>query len=274
MGDHDLLDAPLGKKSDYIAVYTPQLLYPIPRSLNRHYLNITSKLPFSGVDIWNAYELSWLDARGKPHIAAAEFYIPCESENLIESKSFKLYLNSFNQTRFDSADEVLAILHRDISASVGAHVEIKLILPHDFKHCTMQELVGICLDDLPISVDTYSPHPEFLSIKNEPADECIYSNLLKSNCAITRQPDWASLYIHYQGKKINHDGLLKYIISLRQNNEFHEPCVERIFMDILQRCHCEKLTVYARYTRRGGLDINPFRSNFEKPPYNVRSFRQ
>jgi 7-cyano-7-deazaguanine reductase len=269
--------SPLGKSSAYQTQYAPELLFPIPRKQKRDELNLTGTMPFFGVDIWNAYELSWLNTRGKPQVAIASITAPAESPNIVESKSFKLYLNSFNQTRLESADALLALLRQDLSAAFGAPVHIVLTTPDAFQGIKMGELDGLLLDRLDVEIDQYTPSPSLLSAaRNEaPVEETFVSHLLKSNCLVTGQPDWASVQIQYVGPQIDQAGLLKYLIGFREHNEFHEQCVERIFVDILRQCQPNKLAVYARYTRRGGLDINPWRSNFSSaPPRNLRTARQ
>ncbi len=270
-------DLSLGKQVDYEFEYNPDLLQGVPRSLSRDTLNLAgSGLPFDGIDTWTGYELSWLNLKGKPNVAILECYVPITSKNLIESKSFKLYLNSFNQTKFASAEDVRQVLQADLSACAGEPVEVKLILPEQFSSLQFQEFNGTLLDSLDVEIDQYSPNTQYLTVaKNETGiQETLVSHLLKSNCLITSQPDWASIQIRYEGKAIEHEGLLKYLISFRQHNEFHEQCVERIYNDIMQHCQPDKLTVCARYTRRGGLDINPFRSNYEAPYANHRQARQ
>ena len=270
-------DLSLGKQVDYEFEYNPGLLQGVPRSLSRDTLNLAgSGLPFDGIDTWTGYELSWLNLKGKPNVAILECHVPITSKNLIESKSFKLYLNSFNQTKFASAEDVRQVLQADLSACAGEPVEVKLILPEQFSSLQFQEFNGTLLDSLDVEIDQYSPNTQYLTVaKNETGvEETLVSHLLKSNCLITSQPDWASIQIRYEGKAIEHEGLLKYLISFRQHNEFHEQCVERIYNDIMQHCQPDKLTVCARYTRRGGLDINPFRSNYEAPYANHRQARQ
>ena len=270
-------DLSLGKQVDYEFEYNPDLLQGVPRSLSRDTLNLAgSGLPFDGIDTWTGYELSWLNLKGKPNVAILECHVPITSKNLIESKSFKLYLNSFNQTKFASAEDVQQVLQADLSACAGEPVEVKLILPEQFSSLQFQEFNGTLLDSLDVEIDQYSPNTQYLTVaKNETGvQETLVSHLLKSNCLITSQPDWASIQIRYEGKAIEHEGLLKYLISFRQHNEFHEQCVERIYNDIMQHCQPDKLTVCARYTRRGGLDINPFRSNYEAPFANHRQARQ
>lgn len=270
-----LTNAPLGKKSRYIATYQPDLLFPIPRQGKRDEIGIHGALPFQGCDIWNAFEISWLNQKGKPIVAAAEFIIPCASPNLIESKSFKLYLNSFNNTRFDSFDMVEKILATDLSKAAGAAITVKLFSLDKAPLALASHFDGVCLDDMDIECDTYQTQPAYLTTENESVTETLYSDLLKSNCLVTGQPDWGSVQIEYTGNKIHHEGLLKYIVSFRNHDEFHEQCVERIFMDIMRHCGPEKLRVYARYTRRGGLDINPCRANYSSgDAKNSRLFRQ
>ena len=268
----------LGKTSTYVTQYDASLLFPIPRAAKRAEIGLGASLPFFGMDIWNAYEVSWLNLRGKPQIAIATFMVPADSPNIIESKSFKLYLNSFNQTKLAGSDALLTLLKQDISAGFGAPVQIKLTLPEQFSQYQFGELSGLLLDRLDIDVDQYSPNAALLKSDSEaaPIEETLVSHLLKSNCLVTGQPDWASVQIHYVGAPIEQEGLLKYLIGFRNHNEFHEQCVERIFNDILVACKPQKLAVYARYTRRGGLDINPWRSNFSsnQTPSNLRNSRQ
>jgi 7-cyano-7-deazaguanine reductase len=264
----------LGKEVQYQENYAPELLQGVPRSLNRLEINLSAELPFSGMDIWNAYELSWLNSKGKPLVAIMQCLVPISSPNLIESKSFKLYLNSFNQHKITSIDELQQTLHADLSRCAGEQVIVKITPPSEFKHVKTSEFKGECLDELDIEIDNYQLYPDYLKTHNAVADESLFSNLLKSNCLITNQPDWASVFIRYQGQQIDKAGLLRYLISFRKHNEFHEQCVERIFCDILHYCKPHKLTVYARYTRRGGLDINPFRSNFESCYEDMRLARQ
>lgn len=265
---------PLGKTIAYPNQYAPERLHPIPRAPAREVLGIGQALPFHGVDIWTAFELSWLNAKGQPQVGVAECYVPCESVNMVESKSFKLYLNSLNQHRLNSVDELSALIQKDLSKVVGLDVVVKVFGLSALTGQTLCELEGDCIDGQDLTFEHYQPVPEALSTTNEVVTETLHSHLLKSNCRITSQPDWASVLIRYTGQKINREGLLRYIVGFREHDEFHEPCVEKMFAEILQRCKPEKLTVYARYTRRGGLDINPFRSNFEPTPKNIRLPRQ
>lgn len=271
--------SPLGKPSAYRTEYDASLLFPIPRQTKREELGVHAgtALPFFGVDIWNAYELSWLNLKGKPQVALATCIVPADTPNIVESKSFKLYLNSFNQTHIASAEAMQQLLHQDLSEVCGGPVQVRLTLPEQFGALKMHELDGLLLDRLDIDTDIYSPAPELLRANQEETivDEVLVSHLLKSNCLVTGQPDWGSVQIRYVGAPIDQEGLLKYLISFRNHNEFHEQCVERLFMDIQRQCKPVKLAVYARYTRRGGLDINPFRTNFNTPwPENARNARQ
>ncbi|SFH91350.1 7-cyano-7-deazaguanine reductase [Collimonas sp. OK307] len=270
--------SPLGKPAAYQTQYQPSLLFPIARLGKREEIGISGTLPFFGVDIWNAYEVSWLNLRGKPQVAIATFTVPADSPNIVESKSFKLYLNSFNQTRLADTDALLQLLRTDLSAGFGAPVHVTLTTADAFSELKLQEPQGLLLDRLDIEVNEYQPNPSLL--KSDPnqvvIEETFVSHLLKSNCLVTGQPDWGSVQIHYVGAAIDQESLLKYLISFRDHNEFHEQCVERIFMDLMRNCSPQKLSVYARYTRRGGLDINPWRSNFStpQPPLNWRQARQ
>jgi 7-cyano-7-deazaguanine reductase len=265
----------LGKKTDYSGLYSAELLLPIARAEARQALGLVagSELPFHGVDLWTGYEISWLDRRGKPTVAVALFSFPIETPSLIESKSFKLYLNSFNNSHFDGLDEVHGTLSRDLSRAAGGAVHVQ-VLPQGAWQESLSALPGINLDDLPVTIDTYAVSPSLLSTTAQEVQETLTSDLLKSNCPVTLQPDWASILVRYEGKQIDRAGLLKYIVSFRNHAGFHEQCVEQIFLDLLKHCQPNRLTVYARYTRRGGLDINPFRSNFEAAPHNCRNFRQ
>ena len=273
----------LGKTSAYVDQYDASLLFPIPRAGKRLEMGVGDTPPFFGADLWTAFELSWLNQRGKPQVALAHFTVPCETPNIVESKSFKLYLNSFNSTRFPDAAAVQARLRADISeaawrgAPQPSSVGVKLLLPEMFDREDVAELDGLSLDRLDVECDRYTPAPDLLSavFDEPPVTEVLTSNLLKSNCLVTGQPDWGSVRISYSGPQINQEGLLQYLVSFRNHNEFHEQCVERIFMDIWTRCRPVKLTVYARYTRRGGLDINPFRTSHPQAlPSAVRTARQ
>ena len=267
----------LGKTSSYIDQYDASLLFPIPRADKRAELGLTDTPPFFGADMWTLYELSWLNLRGKPQVALAHITVPCESPNIVESKSFKLYLNSFNNSRFADAREVRERIRADVSAATGVGIGIKTIGPELFDREPVHEMDGLNLDRLDVECLHFSPAPELLFAEFDelPVTETLTSNLLKSNCLVTGQPDWGSVQIAYSGPAINQEGLLQYLVSFRNHNEFHEQCVERIFMDVWTRCKPIKLSVYARYTRRGGLDINPYRCSYPAQlPLNVRNARQ
>lgn len=270
--------SPLGKPATYLSQYDASLLFPIARQEKRSELGLAGTLPFFGIDIWNAYEVSWLNLRGKPQIAIISVTVPADSPNIIESKSFKLYLNAFNQTRLAGSDALLGLLRADLSSGFGAPVQVTLTAPDQFGALRFGDLDGLLLDRLDLDIDAYSPNPSLLRAAHDEAvvEETLVSHLLKSNCLVTGQPDWGSVQIQYVGAAINQEMLLRYLIGFREHNEFHEQCVERIFMDILRQCRPQKLAVYARYTRRGGLDINPWRSNFTtgKAPSNARLARQ
>ncbi|MFC3093102.1 NADPH-dependent 7-cyano-7-deazaguanine reductase QueF [Alteromonas sediminis] len=267
-------DLTLGQSVTYEEQYSNALLQAVPRSVGRDTLALGTSLPFKGVDIWNGYELSWLNTKGKPQVAILRCIIPHTSLNLVESKSFKLYLNSFNQSHFATWDDVKATLKSDLSACAGESVSVMLLSMNEIAGQPLGALDGTCIDEQDITVSTYQPDANLLITLDDVVEETVNSNLLKSNCLITNQPDWASIQVRYSGRKIDHASLLKYFISFRQHNEFHEQCVERIFCDILNTCKPDKLSVYARYTRRGGLDINPFRSNFEQAYEDIRLPRQ
>lgn len=267
---------PLGQKTDYVSHYDASLLFPIARVEKWREMSLQADaLPFFGEDIWNAYEVSWLDTHGKPMVRIIEFRFPYNSPNIIESKSFKLYLNSFNQTKFDSCEAVTSVLQKDLSIAAQAEVSV-VIRTLEAMETLIIQTPHYCIDDLPITVSTYQPEANFLSVSQEKewVEELLVSHLLRSNCPVTNQPDWGSVFIEYQGPQIEHEGLLKYLISFREHTDFHEQCVERIFMDIMSLCHPKELTVYARYVRRGGLDINPYRSTKNEPLANIRLSRQ
>ncbi|EER46911.1 7-cyano-7-deazaguanine reductase [Actinobacillus minor NM305] len=275
--DKSLSALKLGQKTEYKSEYDPSLLQPVPRKLNRDGLGITDVQLFNqGADIWTCYELSWLNLNGLPQVAIADVAVDFQSENLIESKSFKLYLNSFNQSKFASVEQVEQVLARDLSLCASGQVSVKVRKLSEYTQQPIVDFEGECIDEQDLKIESYQFSNQHLTgiAEGEVVDETLVSHLLKSNCLITSQPDWGSVQIHYVGKKLNREKLLRYLISFREHNEFHEQCVERIFTDLVQFAQPEKLTVYARYTRRGGLDINPFRSNFEPLPKNLRMARQ
>jgi 7-cyano-7-deazaguanine reductase len=267
----------LGKSTDYRDTYDASLLQGVPRSLNRDPLGLhADNLPFHGADIWTLYELSWLNGKGLPQVAVGHVELPDTSLNLVESKSFKLYLNSFNQTRFASWQDVAETLTRDLSACAQGEVKVSLYRLDELEGQPIARLHGTCIDDQDIEIDNYQFSADYLqgAASGKIVEETLVSHLLKSNCLITHQPDWGSVQIQYRGPKIDREKLLRYLVSFRHHNEFHEQCVERIFNDILRFCQPESLSVYARYTRRGGLDINPWRSNGDFSPATGRLARQ
>ncbi len=271
----------LGEETVYPTGYAPELLCSIPRSQGRKALGIETtdvkgSPSFYGFDLWTAYELSWLDHKGKPVVAVADITIPCDSESLVESKSLKLYLNSLNQITFASFQDVASLLEKDISHCVNGSISVAIHTMEGFRHRGLSSFPGICLDNLGVKVDTYEPDPTLLSLDHEEGmvTESFYSHLLKTNCPVTGQPDWASILVRYTGLPIVPEGLLKYIVSYRNHQDFHEQCVERIFSEINELCQPDELEVYARYTRRGGLDINPYRSSKNSEPPSLRLSRQ
>ena len=267
----------LGKPTEYHDTYQPALLQAVPRSLNREPLGLyPDNLPFSGDDIWTLYELSWLNNKGLPQVAIGEVTLDAHSVNLIESKSFKLYLNSFNQTSFTDWGEVRQTLERDLSACAQGKVSVALFRLQEVEGQPIGHLEGTCIDEQDIVIDNYQFNAEYLrdAAGEEIVEEQLVSHLLKSNCLITHQPDWGSVQISYRGPRIQREALLRYLVSFRHHNEFHEQCVERIFSDILRFCQPQTLSVYARYTRRGGLDINPWRTNVPFKPCRSRLVRQ
>lgn len=252
----------LGKATDYVSTYTPSLLQAVPRQYNREHLGISANnLPFKGHDLWHGYEVSWLNNKGKPQVALLKLTVPCDTPNIVESKSFKLYLNSLNQSRFGSVEQVSECIAADIQQVVGGAVTVILGPVHDTRWQSYPNIVGCCLDGLDIEVDAYQYEPGLLKRGVEKVSEVLYSHLFKSNCLVTHQPDWATVVIDYQGTEIDHESLLRYLISYRMHNEFHEQCVERIYSDIMQRLKPEYLMVQALFTRRGGLDICPVRAS-------------
>ena len=261
---------------------SPQLLQPIPRDAGRKRLGLTGEPPFAGVDIWNAYELSWLDSAGKPVVATGEFRIPADSPNMVESKSLKFYLNSLNGRGYESPETVRSTISTDLGRVCGAQAQVRLNAMTSSTASTVAapvqgEPVGHCIDGAELVNPRYDLAPDLLRDSTDPraeVAETLHSNLLKTNCPVTGQPDWATVMIRYRGSRIRRGALLAYLVSYRNHAEFHEQCVERMFVDIQRYCQPSALSVYARYLRRGGLDINPFRSNFETPPPNIRLLRQ
>lgn len=275
--DQALSNLTLGKPTAYHDQYDNSLLQSVPRSLNREPLGLfPDSLPFTGSDIWTLYELSWLNSKGLPQVAVGEVVLDAQSRNLIESKSFKLYLNSFNQTRFADWGEVRQTLERDLSACAEGEARVALFRLNEIEGQPIGHFEGSCIDEQDIAIEDYRFNADYLAdaTGSEIVEETLVSHLLKSNCLITNQPDWGSVMIRYKGPRIEREALLRYLVSFRQHNEFHEQCVERIFNDVMRFCHPEALTVYARYTRRGGLDINPWRTNVPFSPGFSRLVRQ
>ena len=265
----------LGQETEYPQKYAPDVLCGIDRADNRVPLGIVDPLPFTGRDIWNAWEMTWLDRRGKPCAATAELHVPADSPRLVESKSLKLYLGSFAMTGFDSSTDVAETIARDLEACTGAPVRIGVLPVAGTEARHVARLAGTCLDDLQVDCSAWDVSPDLLAADaNNVVVEDLHTHLLRSLCPVTAQPDVGSLLVSYRGPAIDHEGLLRYIVSYRQHNDFHEACVERIFIDLLRRCGCEELTVQARYQRRGGIDINPFRTNTQEVPRNLRLWRQ
>ncbi len=272
-----MADNLLGQVAAYADRYAPDLLYPIPRKDSRESLGISGDLPFHGADRWNAYEISWLNPRGKPEIAVGEIEFPVTSTNLVESKSLKLYLNSLNGMPYTSLEEVQDLIRKDLENASGGPVSVRLRPAADPGLPLPAPLPGRCLDGLDVDIEDYIVNPALLegsTDAGDPVEETVHSHLLRTNCPVTGQPDWASVLIAYRGPRIDDHALLKYLVSFRNHNDYHEQCVERIFMDLLTHCRPGALTVQACYTRRGGLDINPFRSNWQDPPPNRRLWRQ
>lgn len=255
-------DSLLGKKTTYDSTYNKDLLFPILRAQKRMDIGINDSLPFVGFDVWNHYEVSWLNEKGKPIAALAEIIFPCDSPYLLESKSVKLYFNSLNNTPYTNLAEITQVIQQDLSHAAQASVLVKIIPVNLFPEQIITPfLEGYCLDDLDIECSQYTVAPQLLKTeKNEAAQEMLYSHLLRSNCLVTGQPDWGTIQIQYEGRKINHASLLQYLVSFRNHTEFGEHCIERIFMDITTHCQPAALTITGRFTRRGGLDINPVRS--------------
>jgi 7-cyano-7-deazaguanine reductase len=268
-------EMPLGKETAYPEQYSPDLLFAIARLDARKALGLDGELPFHGSDIWNAWELTWLDNNGLPRVATAEIVISAASVNLLESKSLKLYLGSFAMTQFESANDVAAAITRDLTACVGADASVAILPPAAPDNAQVSRLPGLCIDDMAVSCEAYEVDTELLiADDHDLVAEVLHSDLLRSLCPVTGQPDIGSVLISYRGPQIDRQRLMRYIVSYRQHKDFHETCVERMFLDIRERCKAEQLTVYARYQRRGGIDINPFRSNFETIAPNTRLWRQ
>ena len=267
---------PLGQDTDYPDNYSPGLLCPLGRDEARRPLGLSATLPFSGADVWNAWELTWLSDSGQPVVATAELIVPAESPNIVESKSLKLYLNSFAMSTFSSAIDVGRSIESDISACVGSQVAVKVSPIIATEARSVSRLAGYCLDAMSVACADWEVNPGLLRVDEETiVTEDLHTHLLRSLCPVTAQPDIGSLQISYDGPKIDRAALLRYVVSYRRHNDFHEACVERMFVDLMSRCRPDKLTIHARYQRRGGIDINPFRSNDPgERPLNLRLWRQ
>jgi len=268
-------ESPLGQRSEYPDEYSPDLLFAIPRSENRATLGLGEDLPFRGVDIWNAWELTWLAMNGQPRVATVEIQVPADSPNIVESKSLKLYLNSFSMSRYESAGDVRQSIADDLAHYVGTEISVSLFEPEETADRDIDTLPGVCIDDTEVDCKNWEVDASLLvSDTSNVVSESLHSHLLRSLCPVTSQADMGSVLIAYEGPQIDPASLLRYIVSFRQHQDFHESCVERMFLDIKSQCAPGKLSVYARYQRRGGIDINPFRSDFETETPNLRLWRQ
>lgn len=271
-----LKETPLGRSTDYVDEYTPSLLCPIPRWDGREALELDGvELPFHGQDIWNAYELSWLNSKGRPQVAVCELKVPCVTPYLVESKSLKLYFNSFSNTRFDSENIVRDYITKDLSQVVGGAVDVKLYSLEQAAALPQWEAGGECVDNIDLEFESHEYRPDLL-LCDQGGEQTgqLYSHLLRSHCPVTNQPDWATVVVRYTGRVISPASFLRYVVSLRNHQGFHEQIIEQMFVDLMRQCEPRQLTVYGRFTRRGGIDINPFRSNYEQPLPNRRTIRQ
>lgn len=267
---------PLGRKTDYADLYAPELLCAISRAESRKPMGLTTDLPFRGVDIWNAWELTWLGESGKPAVATAELIIPAETPNIVESKSLKLYLNSFAMSRFAGAEEVCSTIAKDIGTCVGCEIVVRVTPVIAAEARRVARLAGTCIDSTEAACTDFEVNPKLLQADDdETVTEDLHTHLLRSLCPVTAQPDIGSLQISYRGPRIDRASLLRYVVSYRRHNDFHEACVERMFLDLVAQCRPEALSIHARYQRRGGIDINPFRSNTaDERGLNLRLWRQ
>ena len=266
---------PLGQASSYPDYYAPQLLFAIARADSRRALGIAADLPFHGVDVWNAWELTWLGEGDVPAVATVVIEVPADSPNIVESKSLKLYLNSFSMSRFATAEQVADTLESDLSTSVGCPVAVLVQPVANTEARVVSRLAGTCLDSLTVNCSDWQVNAGLLAADSDTrVTEDLHTHLLRSLCPVTAQPDIGSLQISYRGPRIDHASLLRYVVSYRRHSEFHEACVERMFVDILAQCEPDALSLHARYQRRGGVDINPFRSNTDEAPMNLRLWRQ
>jgi 7-cyano-7-deazaguanine reductase len=266
---------PLGRETDYPNRYAPEVLCAIPRADSRAKLGLVDSLPFSGADIWNAWDFTWLEPGGKPGVGTAEIHVPAESPNLVESKSLKLYLGSFAMSPFADETAVAESIARDLAPCIGSPLRVSVLPVSGTEARSVARLAGTCIDDVQADCSDWDVNPELLrTTPSKVVREDLHSHLLRSLCPVTAQPDLGSLQISYRGPKIDRKGLLQYIVSFREHNDFHEACIERMFLDLMRRCACEELTVYARYQRRGGIDINPVRTNVGEKALNLRLWRQ
>ena len=269
-------ESPLGKDTDYVATYTPSLLFSMQRAEARQPMGLEAgALPFRGVDVWTCYEFSWLNERGKPEVGAVRIQVLCDSETIVESKSLKLYLNSFAHTEFPGRADVLRTLTADLSLAFRAPVLVDLVSIAQLPRADGR-LPGTCLDSLDLSARQYERQPELLAVESRTVHtrETVHSHAFRSICPVTAQPDWGSVMIQYAGHPIDHASLLKYLISYRNEPGFHEATIEQIFVDIRRRCGPDQLTVYGCFLRRGGIDINPYRSTLDEQPPELRLPRQ
>ncbi len=266
-------DNPLGQTVEMPDTYAPEVLFAIPRADARRALGITGALPFSGQDLWNAWELTWLAENGRPTAAQCRIRVPADSPSLVESKSLKLYLNSFAMSRFPDAPAVAGIIREDLARLTGVPVGVELESPAAAARA-IQALPGRLIDELEVACDAWEVDASLLEAGGEIVEESLHTHLLRSLCPVTGQPDSGSLLVSYRGARIAPESLLRYVTSFRRHQDFHESCVERVFLDIMDRCAPDVLTVYARYQRRGGIDINPYRSTDPAPPADLRLWRQ
>ncbi len=252
----------LGQHSNYADEYSPGLLVAITRAANRAAMGLGVDLPFQGIDIWNAWELTWLENKGRPTVATLQLRVPAESPNIIESKSLKLYLNSYAMSRFDTAEDVCSRITSDLSGCADAEVVVSLGPASSASSASIKSLPGDCIDDLDVECNVWDVDASLLQAdQGNIVSAALHSNLLRSLCPVTSQPDFGSVLVNYEGPEIDSASLLRYIVSFRQHKDFHEACVERMFLDIKERCRPTRLAVYARFQRRGGIDINPFRAD-------------
>ncbi|MEX2122256.1 MAG: NADPH-dependent 7-cyano-7-deazaguanine reductase QueF [Woeseia sp.] len=265
----------LGEKTDYPDHYARDVLYPVARAENRQKLGLSGALPFRGEDVWNAYEITWLERAGKPVVAVGTIRVDAQSPRIVESKSLKLYLNSLAMERFDSADDVAALVARDLSGLTDSPVQVALTPPNAAAGIGIRNLPGTCIDDVAVACDSWQVDPSLIECDSgKIVREDLHTHLLRSLCPVTGQPDFGSVLLRYCGPALDRTALLRYLVSYRMHNDFHENCIERIFVDVKHRCMPSELTVYGRFNRRGGIDINPFRSDFEATIDNPRLWRQ